>query len=254
MIDISKLIQGRNLTELDVQILQYIIHNIDHVLQKGVREIAKENFTSPATIIRLSKKMGYTGFVDLYYHLLPMIKNVESPKSNDIEGFLHISEKDFLIHNSLEEIEMFISKVLNLKQKYIFIYATGFSAIAAEYFYKKLLVLGRKTIFSSGTDSVGVFENNLEDIGALVVISKSGETQLVINKLLAAKEHDVFTASFTKETENRVAELSDLNFKITDPNKLDDRNMLPSSYFPSLLLLLEFIFKQYVSNLTAQDR
>lgn len=254
MIDISKIIQGKNLTELDVQILQYIIHNIDHVLQKGVREIAKENFTSPATIIRLSKKMGYTGFVDLYYHLLPMIKKVETSKSSDIEGFLQISEKDFLIHNSLDEIEMFIGKVLNLKQKYIFIYATGFSAIAAEYFYKKLLVLGRKTIFSSGTDSVGVFENNLEDIGALVVISKSGETQLVINKLLAAKEHDVFTASFTKETENRVAELSDLNFKITDLNKLDDRNMLPSSYFPSLVLLLEFIFKQYVSNLTAKDR
>ncbi|WP_080843666.1 MurR/RpiR family transcriptional regulator [Cytobacillus gottheilii] len=254
MIDISKMTQGKNLTELDVQILQYIIHNIDHVLQKGVREIAKENFTSPATIIRLSKKMGYTGFVDLYYHLLPMINKAENPKSNEIEDYLHISQKDFLTHNSLEDFEMFITKVLNLKHKYIFIYATGFSAIAADYFYKKLLVLGRKTIFSSGTDSIGVFENNLEDIGALVVVSKSGETQLVINKLQAAKEHDIFTASFTKETENRVAELSDLNFKITDPNKLDDRNMLPSSFFPSLLLLFEFIFKQYISHLTAKDK
>lgn len=253
MIDISKLIQGKNLTELEIQIVQYIIDNIDHVLQKGVREIAKENFTSPATVIRLSKKLGYSGFVDLYYHLLPLVKKVEMPENSDKEDLLQISQKDFLIHNTLEDIEIFISKVLNLKQKYIFIYATGFSAIAADYLYKKLLVLGRKTIFSSGTDSIGVFENNLEDIGALVVISKSGETQLVMNKLQAAKEHHIFTASFTKETENRIAELSDLNFKIIDPNKLDDRNMLPSSFFPSLLLLFEFIFKQYVSHLTEKE-
>ncbi|KAA9032439.1 MurR/RpiR family transcriptional regulator [Niallia endozanthoxylica] len=253
MIDISKFIQGKNLSEVDVHILQYIVDHMDTVLHKGVREIAKDNFTSPATVIRLSKKLGYTGFVDMYYKLLPMINKVEVPQASGTEDFLEISQKDFLIYNSMEDIELFISKVLQLKQKYIFIYATGFSAIAADYLYKKLLVLGRKTIFASGTDSIGVFENNLEDIGALVVISKSGETQMVIEKLQAAKEHHVFTASFTKETSNRIAELSDLNFKINDPNKLDDRNMLPSSYFPSLMLLFEFIFKQYLAQLGTKN-
>lgn len=254
MIDISKIIQGKNLSEVDVQIIQYIIDHIDTVLHKGVREIAKDNFTSPATVIRLSKKLGYTGFVDMYYQLLPMIKKVGMPQVRDGGDFLQISQTDFLTYNSMEDIETFISKVLNLKQKYIFIYATGFSAIAGDYLYKKLLVLGRKTIIASGTDSIGVFENNLEDVGALVVISKSGETQMVIEKLQAAKEHRVFTASFTKETSNRVASLSDLNFKINDPNKLDDRNMLPSSYFPSLLLLFEFIFQQYLAHLGTKDR
>ncbi|MCC3357797.1 MurR/RpiR family transcriptional regulator [Bacillus sp. REN16] len=253
MIDISKIIQGKNLTELDIQIIQYIIDNIDNVLQKGVRVIAKENFTSPATVIRLSKKLGYTGFVDMYYQLLPMIKKVEIPQNTDIEDFLQINQTDFLTLNTRKDIEMFISRVLNLEQKYIFIYATGFSAIAAEYFYKKLLVLGRKTIIASATDSVGIFENNLEDIGALVVISKSGETQTVIDKLHAAKEHHIFTASFTKETKNRIAELSDINFKILDSNKLDDRNMLPNSFFPKMLLLFEFILKQYVENLGAKN-
>lgn len=252
MIDISKIIQGKSLTDLDVQIVKYIISNIDNVLQKGVREIAKENFTSPATVIRLSKKLGYTGFVDMYYQLLPMIKKVEVPQNGETEDFLQITQSDFLTLNSIENIEKFIRKVLQLEQKYIFIYATGFSSIAAEYFYKKLLVLGRKTIIASATDSVGIFENNLEDIGALVVISKSGETQTVIDKLHAAKEHHVFTASFTKETENRIAELSELNFKISDDNKLDDRNMLPNSFFPKMLLLFEFILKQYVENLSAK--
>lgn len=254
MIDISKIVQGKNLTEIDVQIVQFIIENIDTVLQMGVRKIAKENFTSPATVIRLSKKLGYTGFVDMYYQLLPLVKKADLPQSGVMEDFLEISEKDFLDHNSLGDFQSFIDNVLNLKQSYIFIYATGFSAIAAEYLYKKLLVLGRKTIFASGTDSIGVFENNLEDIGALVVISKSGETQLIIDKLQAAKEHQIFTVSFTKETDNRIAELSDLNFKIIDHSKLDDRNMLPNSFFPSLMLMFEFIIKHYVETiLTKKD-
>lgn len=254
MIDISKIIQGKNLTELEVQLVQYIVVNIDTVLQMGVRSIAKENFTSPATVIRLSKKLGYAGFVDMYYQLLPLLKKADLPQNGMLEDYLEISEKDFLKDNSLDDIHSFISNVLNLRHRYIFIYATGFSAIAAEYLYKKLLVLGRKTIVASGSDSIGVFENNMEDIGALVVISKSGETQLILDKLQAAKEHSIFTVSFTKETENRIAKLSDLNFKITDHNKLDDRNMLPNSFFPGLLLMFEFIVKLYVESMIKKDQ
>ena len=72
---------------------------------------------------------------------------------------MRISQQDFLKENSKEDIDQFIRQVLYLKQKYIFIYATGFSAIMAEYLYKKLLVLGKKTVIATGTDSIGVFEN-----------------------------------------------------------------------------------------------
>lgn len=253
MIDISKLTQGKNLTELDAQILKYIVENIDTVLQKGVREIARDNYTSSATVIRLSKKLGYTGFVDMYYQLVPQVKKASLQQTEVIGDFPEIRLQDFFEYNTMEEVNLFIEKVLHLRQNYIFIYATGFSAIAAEYLYKKLLVLGKKTIIASGTDSIGVFENNLEDIGALVVISKSGETQQVIDKLKAAKEHDIFTVSFTKETENRTTEIADLNFKLFDNNKLDDRNMLPNIFFPTLLMLFEYILKEYFGRLNKNN-
>ncbi|WP_342399665.1 MurR/RpiR family transcriptional regulator [Weizmannia sp. FSL W8-0676] len=242
MADIQKMIQGKKLTELDEQILKYIVENIDHVLQMGVREIARENYTSPATVIRLSKKLGYKGFVDMYYQLLPLIKKVELEQ----DGPSAFEQgQPALQYNSKESIGQFIENVLHLNEKFIFIYATGFSSIIAEYMYKKLLVLGKKAIFATGTDSIGVFENNLDDVGALIVISKSGETKQVIDKLFLAKEHGIFTVSFTKETENTVAGLSDLNFKITDQYKLDDRNMLPNLFFPNVLILFEYIIKEY---------
>lgn len=253
LIDINKLIQGKNLTEIEVHVLKYIIKNIDTVLQKGVREIAKENYTSPSTVIRLSEKLGYTGFVDMYYQLVPELKNIENRQSVS-DDFPEIRTADFFEYNNLEEIEQFIDKVLRLKQCYIFIYATGFSGIAAEYFYKKLLVLGKKAILASGSDSIGVFENNLDNTGALVVISRSGETKQVIDKLKSAKKHSIFTVSFTKETENQIASISDLNFKIIDNNKFDDRNMLPNIFFPRLLLMFEYIIKEYLKRLEKNSK
>lgn len=105
MIDIRKIIQGKNLTELDIQILQYIIDHIDTVLQMGVRNIAKVNYTSPATVIRLSKKLGYTGFVDMYYQLLPQVKKLEVQQTGVMGDFPEIRPQDFFQYNTMEDIE-----------------------------------------------------------------------------------------------------------------------------------------------------
>jgi DNA-binding MurR/RpiR family transcriptional regulator len=249
MLDLSKLTAGKQLTELDQEILYYFIDHIDEVQDMGVREIAKAVYTSPASVIRLSKKMGYTGFTDMYYSLLPLIKKAENDLSHREESILQTSLEDVLPNFSPELMQDFSDNVLCLKHKYIFIYATGFSSVLAEYMYKKLLVLGRKAIIASGSDSVGVFENNLEDIGAMIVISKSGETEQVYKKLKKAADAGIYTVSFTRETSNRMADLSNLNVKIFDAHKLDDRNMLPNVFFPAVLHTFEAIIEHYLSQL-----
>lgn len=253
MIDISKLTAGKNLTELDNEILHYVIEHIDEVQDMGVRRLAKEVYTSPASIIRLSKKLGYAGFTDMYYSLLPLIKKAENELNTSNQSILHSSLESIVQNCSPEATKEFIDHVLLLKQQYIFIYATGFSGIAAEYIYKKLLVLGRKAIIASGSDSIGVFENNLDDIGAMIVISKSGETEQVYNKLKKAADAGIYSVSFTRETDNRIAQLSDLNLQVTDTHKLDDRNMLPNVFFPGVLLTFEAIIEQYLSFLEMQS-
>ena len=65
----------------------------------------------------------------------------------------------------------------------VFIYGMGFSSLMAEYLAKKLLVLGIKCIYSDAADSIGIFENNLEDIGVLIVFSRSGRSSHVLNRV-----------------------------------------------------------------------
>lgn len=244
MIDLSKLIDGKNLTDAEEKVLRYIIDHIDDVTKMGVRTIAKNNYTSTSTIMRLTKKLGYAGFIDMYYRLLPLVKSAESSEHENTD-FINSFFSNSLLQNNYQQLKKF-AKILNKeKDKFIFIYATGFSAIMAEYIYKKLLVLGKKCILASGMDSVGVFENNLDYIGSLLVVSRSGETKQVLDKVKTAKENNIFTISFTNDSESNINKLTDIKFKIDDSNKLDDRNMMPNTFFPSLLMLVEMLVYEY---------
>lgn len=245
MIDLSKLTEGKNLSEMERAVLYYIVEHIDQVLKMGVRGVARENFTSSSTIMRLTKKLGYGGFVDMYYKLLPLVKSAGGSINEDLQFINSFSSNTLLQYNSYDQMKQFASKISELDREFVFIFATGFSAMAAEYFNRKLLVLGRKCIVSSGMDSIGVFENNLADMGMLITISRSGETQSVVDRVKTARENGIFIVSFTNELENRVNTLADIAFRIEDSNKLDDRNMMANTFFPNVLMLIELLIYEY---------
>jgi DNA-binding MurR/RpiR family transcriptional regulator len=246
VLDLNKIAAGKNLTDLEKSILKYVVEHITEIQEMGVREIAQQIYTSPTSIIRLSKKLGYTGFTDMYYSLLPIVKKAELTPSSPENTLLDVSFSDLTQTLTEHEILQFNDKIFRKSNKYVFIYATGFSKIISEYIYKKLLVLGRKAILASGSDSIGVFENNLEDIEAVLVVSKSGETEQVYNKLLKAAEAEIYTIALTQDTKNRMALLADLNLPIKDIQPLDDRNMLPNVFFPAVLVVFEFLLEQYL--------
>ena len=181
--DLSKFIENKGLTEIEIKVLNYIADNIDEVNKLGVRGIAKNNFTSTSTVMRLSKKLGYSGFLEMQYNLAALKKS-NFGDTIDERGFVDSLNMEGLLQgNSTECIDKFIDILFSEDNKFIFIYANGFSGIVAEYINKKLLVMGKRCILSNGTDSIGVFENNLDYISSIIVISKSGETPMVLNKV-----------------------------------------------------------------------
>lgn len=245
MVDLNKLVAGRNLNDIERTLLYYIVEHIDDVLKMGVRGIAKNNYISTSTIMRLTKKLGYDGFVDMYYKLVPMIKN-NAVNNKDNSRFLDsFNSNSILKYNTYDQMKEFAKELYKKKDKFIFIYATGFSSILAEYLSKKLLVLGIKCIFSNGMDSIGVFENNLVDMDMLIIVSKSGETRKVLERARTAKENGIFVVSFTGESDNQICNCADIRFRIEDSNKLDDRNMMANTFFPNVMLLMELLIYEY---------
>ncbi|MFR1833616.1 MAG: MurR/RpiR family transcriptional regulator [Lachnospiraceae bacterium] len=244
-VDLRKITDGKNLTKVETDVLWYIIEHMDSVLKIGVRGVAKANYTSTSTIMRLTKKLGYSGFVDMYYKLLPLVDRQQETSEKEM-GFINsFCTNSLLTYNSYDTIKSFARKISEIGDGYIFLYATGFSAIAMEYLTKKLLVLGIRCIASNGMDSIGVFENNLQQMKMLIVFSRSGETKWVVDRVKTAKENGIYTVSFTNELDNHVSTQADMNFHIEDSNKLDDRNMMANTFFPNVLMLIELLIYEY---------
>ncbi|WP_055666094.1 MurR/RpiR family transcriptional regulator [Desnuesiella massiliensis] len=240
--DLKKIVKNKDITALEQQVLEYIIENIDLVMDMGVRGVAKENFTSTSTIMRLAKKLGYTGFVDMVYNIMPLVKDREEPSSGRVASLQGVDLSYLLKYTSEEEINHCIEILREAKDKIIYIYAAGFSKILAEYLSRKLLTMGLRCILC---DSIGLFENNISSMEIFIVISKSGETKEALDKVKVAKDRGIKVISFTREVENSLSELSDINLKVYDMHKLDDRNMYPNTFFPNTCMLMEYLVYKY---------
>lgn len=54
-----------NLSEGQKSILQYMCDHSQEIASMTIKELAQATYTSPATLIRVSKKLGYNGFDEL---------------------------------------------------------------------------------------------------------------------------------------------------------------------------------------------
>ena len=107
------------------------------------------------------------------------------------------------------------------------------------------MVLGIKCFFSDGADSIGVFENNLEDIGVFIVFSRSGRSPYVLNRVKMAEENTVFTVGFTNDGASPLKEHCGCIIEVPDDNPLDDRNMKPTLFFSKIMTMIELLVYEY---------
>jgi Transcriptional regulators len=251
-LDIEKIVGDAQLTDIEMSVLRFLIAHIDSALEMGVREIAKENYTSTSTVMRLSKKLGYNGFIDMYYKLLAHNNSTEDMNNSSrtfVEQFEDPIEVKYDQYSAIKVAAKEIADAKNL----VFIYGTGFMGMMAEYLAKKLLVIGVKAIYSNGADSIGIFENNLEDISVLILFSRSGRSNHVINRATTAKENGIYTISFLNDKDSPLADESDCLIKVHDDNIFDDRNQKPTLFFSKVIGMIELLIYEYYRLKTGED-
>lgn len=233
--DIYKMVEKYKLTETETQVLRYILNHYEDVLNMAVRDVANVNYTSPATIIKMSKKMGYTGYTDMVYRLNFLIKNRIMNRS-------HTSNlTSFISHIPAELLERCEQMIRDSKDGLILIAATGFSAPLAEYMERKLLVKGFRCI---KTNSYAVYDQNRLQADLVIVVSRSGETSSIVNVVDYAYENGVSIISFTGEQANHIARISTVNIPVLDDEVLDDRNIQANYFYARIMILFEYLMNQ----------
>lgn len=200
--------------QAEKRVADYILEHPKAVLDLNISDLAKASSTSDATIIRMCKHIGYTGFYQLKISLASSMNDSTGRKEIDkpediVEYFEKVAS---MLTNVVKNINMdALASSVKLISKAGTVFTTGWgntNAIASDLAHR----LTRGGIKSFNTDipeyairSLGL--GNEQDI--LVAISHSGEALHVIDTVGLAKEWGMKTILITNNSKSAAANKAD---------------------------------------------
>jgi len=218
------LTRAGSLTRAEYRVLA---HLTEHPLLVGnitVRELAQVTFVSTATIMRLCQKLGFSGFSELTWHCKQLLSDTPPQQATPVEptpdrfpaafeSFIANYQRTFQWVTA-EKRQQF-SALLHSKESF-FLYGAGFSWLFADYLSKKLQVMGKTAFISGPGDSRNIFLSNAPRYQVFIAVSRSGETEQVMDKARIARNVGMTVIAFTRASANTLAGLADLHFALYD--------------------------------------
>lgn len=226
-----KLRDNRNLSAAENQVREYILKYPKKVLEYTVYDLARESYTSPATVVRLCKKIDIRGFARLKVLLAEETKyfqdiqlnllDTTTIEKNDtphaiIEKITNISIK------TIEETRVLVNEkefmtVVKLLQKasVIDFYGVGASNMVAMDGQFKFMRIGKTVSTFQLYDRQHVQAVNSDASHVGIIISYSGETKEMIQIAGLLQKNGTPVVAVTSSSENSLNRIADHNLFVT---------------------------------------
>lgn len=204
---------------------QYILENGNAVLNMNSKELAKNTYTSPATIVRLCQKLGLKGYSDFKIKYSAELKtasksdkriNVNFPftKDDNFETISHNIQK--LYNEAIEDTLLLMSSTemdcivdILYKSKSIYLYGSGDSLLAAMDFEHRMARIGKMVNLTmmNGQQFVSAYNTDKDDVA--IILSYTGETPDLLAVARILKYQKVPVVVITSVGKNSLAEYGD---------------------------------------------
>lgn len=232
---VGRIFKNQNLSDSEIKILEYMFASPEKIKKEGIRQLAKSNFTSTASIIRLAKKLGYSGYNELIFDVKRMTSDIEVNSIKNEDSFSWNSKRPLANLNEL-------SKTYLNKDKYIYLYGEGFCEFVTGYIHRKLLVKKYNVILLHGLEIPIVHEK--EHNPTLIVISKSGENFACIRKIEQLAELGGDIIAITSNYNSSISTISDVSLSIPVSHVADSKNKEFTTFYGDSINLLEDLFSR----------
>lgn len=206
----------RKLNDLEHSVFDFILQNIIIVQNMSIRELSGQVHVSTATIMRMTKKLGFSGWSELCFYL----KDKEQIKTIPVNYHENLLQLDIFLRNIVEiDYSKKLKKAVqfvNQAHRNIFI-GVGTSGSLAFY--------GAGYFANSGLESYAITDlhqsmrGKSADGSLIIVLSVSGETELLIKSIVTLRSEGAKIISITNHEDTTISKLSDVNL----PYNFQDR-------------------------------
>ncbi|MFC6176132.1 MurR/RpiR family transcriptional regulator [Companilactobacillus huachuanensis] len=194
----------------------YIQENLADIPNLSIVKLSDDANVSTATIVRTTKKMGYSGYTDFRQQLLARNKN--NSQYQNLEKVDHdikqaIFKNKYEVDNTLQmlnvgSIEDAVQKIRESKDIYIF--ARGFSEFIAQEMLVKLQLLGKNCVMSSDPNIIVTMSRRIKREALVIIITLNGETKELVAGAKNAFSNGVSTITITTNEKSPIAEYSEM--------------------------------------------
>lgn len=201
----------------------------------SIGDVAKIGFVSVATVVKLCKKMGYSGYKEMYYFLSTKeSKNTITIDFNDFKGLVTTS-------NTLDL--RIIAELLYVYKDCINVVASvGYCDSARDYLLQKLWSFGFRAINTYHKDAVEATEVKK---GAYFVFSESGDVNSLRERCEVALNGGYNLILFTLNNSSPLAQMAHLTIQVNS-NKKSTINEYKANFFTAkIIVFIELLFEEY---------
>lgn len=208
-----------DLSKQERKIADWIFEHPGEILALSIVELAEQCKCSEATIVRFSKRLGFTGYQELKISLAQEDKGAVlnanmTPEDSAFEIYEKVCND---IYCSLERTKNIINRdALEATAKAIMsagkiiVIGLGNSASVALDMSHKLLRTGYNAVSYTDNHMQVIAASHLKKGDVAIAISHSGSSKDVVDALAVAKEHGAITISITNKGRSPIQKHSDI--------------------------------------------
>lgn len=234
--DMQRIIIER-LSVLEKDVLNSIKNDVqDERADMTISAVARRNFVSQALLVKLSKKMGFSGYRDLLFYLRQA--QTEKEEKRNPQGSVDGSCRSLIRNYSPVLHKQFNDFFQESRGTVISVFGIENSDLVAEFIVKR--IMEKQNGYTACKGRIMEKRNRKDKKGLMIVVSETGETETSVETVKAAGRSGCNTIVFTANERSRAAAEADLSVIIEERNwELPDSNMFVPYAITAFILLFE---------------
>lgn len=217
-------------------VIDYLLLYPDAVKQVTIKQLADKTYVHPSTFIRVAKKLGFDGWLDLKSAYLEELDYINS-HFGDIDANLPFSSNDSIMtiaqklakleqttiedslslihHNSLEHAKKLLNEANTIK-----IFGSNVNTLISRDFILKMRRL-KKNVTISNIDGEQAYESvNTDEKTCVILISYTGENAMILKVAEILQTTGAKMIGITSIGDNKLSEAVDCVLNITTRERL----------------------------------
>ncbi|WP_066056690.1 MurR/RpiR family transcriptional regulator [Robertmurraya korlensis] len=266
---LKKLEQKQGFTDTEKRIADFILMNQEDVPNMYIQELAENTFTSHSAIIRLSQKLGFSGYRNFKVALIHEIQSNKHTISHVDPNFpflptdssINIAKKmaDLTIETirktmgklDKDQLNKAVEIIRNAKRVYLF--GNGDSQIRARSFQNKFIKINKHLIIADEYGETTWNTLSMDDLDCAIFISYTGNSASYIKIIKYLASMKIPSIMLTGNSESIMSRLCNLTIEVPH----DEYDFFKVGTFSSQIsfeYILDTLFsiiyaKEYTSNL-----